>query len=31
MYEIGTFIFVVAVLMELDRYLESRRKYGQNR
>jgi len=31
MIEIAIFIFTVAVLINIDRYLESKRPYGENR
>jgi len=30
MMEITGFIFIIAVLLELDRYLESKRRFGEN-
>ena len=30
MMEIAGFIFIVAVLINIDNYLESKRKYGEN-
>jgi len=30
MIPIATFIFIIAVLLEIDKYLESQRKWGDN-